>query len=45
MNKESYEKFFAEWDELNKEVYTKLDDDIIELRRLRKEAKKELMKE
>ena len=43
MDKEDYDKMFEHFELLNKEIIAKLDDDISELRRLRKEAKKELL--
>ena len=43
VNKEDYDKMIELLELLNKEIIAELDDDISELRRLGKEAKKELM--
>lgn len=45
MDKEEFDKMFGHFEELNKEIIAKLDDEVVELRRLREEAEKELMKE
>ena len=43
MDKEEFDKMLGHFEEVNKEIIAKLDDEVSELRRLREEAEKELI--